>query len=389
MKIQSKLPNVGTTIFTSMSQLATEHQAINLGQGFPDFNPDSELITHVHQAMLDGMNQYSPMAGLLSLRERICNKVQTLYGHTYDIDSEITVTSGASEALMSAILAFVHKDDEVIVIEPFYDLYLPAIELAGGKAVPVSMTTPESTSGRYSVDWSKVEAAVTNKTRLLIINFPHNPSCCTLEESDLDALESIVHKHDILILSDEVYEHLVFDGKSHLSMANRPALAARSIIVSSFGKTFHATGWKIGYCCAPKNLSQEIRKVHQFNVFSVPTPLQEGLSRFMQDPSNYTKLPAFYQRKRDRLVAGLASSRFRVLPSEGTFFLLADYSAISDSSEFDFAVWLTKEHGVGVIPVSAFYQDPRSKLANQQLIRFCFAKQDHTLDQAIERLLLV
>lgn len=387
MKIQSKLPSVGTTIFTLMSQLATEHKAINLGQGFPDFNPERELIDHVHQAMLDGMNQYPPMAGLLSLRERISNKVQSLYGHTYDVDTEITVTSGASEALMSSILAFVHQGDEVIVIEPFYDLYLPAIELAGGRAVPVSMTPPQGPSGRYSVEWNKVEAAITSKTRLLIINFPHNPSGITLDASDLDALENIIKKHNILILSDEVYEHLVFDGESHLSMATRPALAACSIIVSSFGKTFHATGWKVGYCCAPKELSLEIRKVHQFNVFTVPTPLQEGLSRFLQNPNNYAALPVFYQRKRDRLIAGLSSSKFRVLPSEGTFFLLADYSALSEMNEFDFSVWLTKEHGVGVIPVSAFYQDPEAESSNQQLIRFCFAKQDHTLDQAIEKLI--
>lgn len=386
MKIQSKLPNVGTTIFTQMSQLSTEHQAINLGQGFPDFNPDGDLIQHVHQAMLDGMNQYPPMAGLPKLRQRISNKVQTLHGHAYDPDTEITVTSGASEALMSSILAFVRTGDEVIVIEPFYDLYLPAIELAGGVAVPVSMTAPTLDYPRFKIDWDKLESAITTNTRLLIINFPHNPTCVRLTESDLDALEHIVKRHKLLVLSDEVYEHLVFDGHSHLSMATRPLLASRSIIVSSFGKTFHATGWKVGYCCAPKELSTEIRKVHQFNVFTVPTPLQEGLSRYMKDPSTYSRLSDFYQRKRDRLLDGLTTTRFRALPSEGTFFLLADYSEISQQNEFDFSVWLTKEHGVGVIPVSAFYQYPQESTANQNLIRFCFAKQDHTLDQAIERL---
>lgn len=386
MEIQSKLPHVGTTIFTVMSQLALDHKAINLGQGFPDFNPDSKLIEHVHQAMLDGFNQYPAMAGVPELRHRIAGKIESLYGHTYDPDDEVTVTNGASEALMASILAFVHAGDEVIVIEPFYDLYLPCIELAGGKAVPVAMAPPQANAPQYQLDWDKIEQSISKRTRLLIINFPHNPTGVNLKDSDLDALQAIVEKHPILILSDEVYEHLTFDAKEHLSMARRPALAQRSIVVSSFGKTFHATGWKVGYCCAPGLLSQEIRKIHQFMVFTVATPLQVGLSRYMQDPGTYMKLAGFYQRKRDRLFAGLQQTRFKPLRSEGTFFLLADYSEISTVPEQDFATWLTREHGVGAIPVSAFYSQPHSRSANQNLVRFCFAKQDHTLDQALERL---
>ena len=389
MNFESKLPNVGTTIFTVMSQLATDHKAINLGQGFPDFSPDDELLDLVTQAMKAGHNQYPPMAGVPELRQQISLKVHALHGHQYDPNTEITVTSGASEALMASILAFVRQDDEVIVIEPFYDLYIPVIELAGGKPVVVAMTAPGPQSSSYKVDWQKVRDAVTPKTRMLIINFPHNPTCINLTTEDLDSLERIVEETGILLLSDEVYEHLVFDGQAHQSVSRRPLLAAHSIIVSSFGKTYSATGWKIGYCCAPANISAEIRKVHQFNVFTVNTPMQYALAEYMKNADAYLRLPAFYQQKRDRLLNGLNNTRFKPMHSEGTFFLMADYSEISDLSEADFARWITVEHGVGVIPVSAFYRDPNAPESNHGLIRFCFAKQDDTLNKAIEKLAMI
>ncbi len=386
MNIVSKLPDVGVTIFTVMSQLATEHQAINLGQGFPDFNTDKALLDAVYEAMLQGYNQYSPMSGHPLLKKAIQEKTQLLYGAEYDLNTEITVTSGASEALMSSILAFVHPGDEVIVIEPFYDLYLPVIKLAGGVAVPVSMEAPSTPDQSFSIDWDKVEKAITFKTRMLLINTPHNPTGAILTSDDLDALEKIVAKWNILILSDEVYEHLVFDGAKHLSMATRPSLKKNSIIVSSFGKTFSATGWKVGYCLAAPELTTEIQKVHQFSVFSVPTPLQVGLAVYMKDPNTYLGLPEFYQQKRDQLFQGLRDTPFTPYKSEGTFFLLASYKGWSDKSELAFSKWLTTEYGVGVIPVSAFYRNPESKEANQHLIRFCFAKQEQTLASAIERL---
>ncbi|URW82758.1 methionine aminotransferase [Alcaligenes sp. DN25] len=387
MQITSKLPSVGTTIFTTMSQLALEHKAINLGQGFPDFNPDPALIEAVHQAMLDGINQYPVMAGYPALRAAIASKTQARYGRLYNVDTEITVTSGATEALMASFQAFVHTGDEVVVIEPFYDLYIPAIELAGGTPVAVPMTAPSEAVPYYRVDWDRVEQAITSKTRMLVINFPHNPTCTILQPKDLDALEQIVEKHpSLIILSDEVYEHLTFDQKEHLSLATRPLLAERAVIVSSFGKTFHATGWKVGYCCAPASLSTEIRKVHQYTVFTVPSPLQAGLATYMQDPATWESLAAFYQEKRDHLHQGLQNTRFSPMPSEGTFFLLASYEHISELSELDFAKHLNQNYGVGAIPVSAFYLNPNSEQANHRLLRFCFAKQLNTLDQAIERL---
>src|SRR5690606_12657397 len=385
--ITSKLPSVGTTIFTTMSQLALEHKAINLGQRFPDFNPDQALIEAVHQAMLDGINQCPAMAGYPALRAAIASKTQARYGRLYYVDTEITVTSCATEALMASFQAFVHTGDEVVVIEPFYDLYIPAIELAGGTPVAVPMTAPSEAVPYYRVDWDRVEQAITSKTRMLVINFPHNPTCTILQPQHLDALEQIVEKHpSLIILSDEVYEHLTFDQKDHLSLATRPSLADRVVIVSSFGKTFHATGWKVGYCCAPASLSTEIRKVHQYTVFTVPSPLQAGLATYMQDPATWESLPAFYQEKRDHLHQGLQNTRFTPMPSEGTFFLLASYENISELSELDFAKHLNQNYGVGAIPVSAFYLNPNSKQANHRLLRFCFAKQPNTLDQAIERL---
>jgi len=384
--ITSKLPNVGTTIFTVMSQLAAEHQAVNLGQGFPDFEPDQRLRDLVTEAMNTGHNQYPYMPGIADLRQAISDKVATLYTRRYDPATEVTVTSGATEAIMATILACAQAGDEVIVIEPCYDSYRPAISLAGAKAVAVSMRPPSDSDPYYRVDWQKVKDAVTPKTRALIINSPHNPTGSVLNEADLDALEDIVADTDILIISDEVYEHIVFDGQKHLSVAQRPALAERAFVISSFGKTYHVTGWKIGYCCAPAKLTAELRKVHQFLVFTVPSIMQVGLATFMRDPKPYQDLPAFYQDKRDRLSLALAESRFKVLPSAGTFFMLADYSAISTLAEAEFSKWLTIEHGVTVIPVSAFYTDPTAADANHGLVRLCFAKRQETLQAAAQRL---
>lgn len=389
MKFESKLPDVGTTIFTVMSQLAVDHKAINLGQGFPDFNPASSLLNEVSKAMHDGHNQYPAMAGIPALRNEISVKMKTLYGHDYDPVTEVTVTSGATEALMASIQAFVKPGDEVVVIEPSYDLYIPAIQLAGGVPVIVAMLPPTLEKPLYQVDWQRVLDAISSKTRMLIINFPHNPTGINLQESDLDWLERIVSETGVMLLSDEVYEHIVFDGKQHQSLARREALAANSIVISSFGKTYHTTGWKIGYCCAPKEISTEIRKVHQFMVFTVSSPMQVALAHYMKDPAPYMELSSFYQQKRDRLAQGLAKTRFKPMPSEGTFFLLADYSDVSDLPEAEFARQMTTQHGVGVIPVAAFYRQPDDKSSNHQLIRFCFAKQDSTLDTALEKLALV
>lgn len=386
MALISKLPDVGTTIFTVMSQLATDHGAINLGQGFPDFDPDSRLIDAVTSAMKNGHNQYPPMAGILPLRQQVSNKIDSLYGHKYDPVSEITITSGASEALMASILTFVHPGDEVIIIEPFYDLYIPAINLAGGVPVIVSMQAPDGNQKKYSIDWGKVRQAITNKTRLLILNFPHNPTGINLTDTDLDALEKIVSDTGILILSDEVYEHIVFNGQSHQSLCRRPILADHSIVVSSFGKTYHVTGWKIGYCCAPERLMSEIRKIHQFMVFTVSSPMQFALAEYMNDAEPYLGLSSFYEKKHDRLLKGLQQTKLQPLVSEGTFFLLARYSAVSDMPELEFARWLTLQKGVAVIPVSAFYRSPDAPASNHGLIRFCFAKEDQTLDDAIEKL---
>jgi methionine aminotransferase len=384
--IRSKLPAVGTTIFTVMSRLAIEHKAVNLGQGFPDFNASPVLLDLVTKAMAQGHNQYPYMPGVASLREAIAEKTKTLYGHHYDPETEITVTSGATEALMATVMAAVDTGDEVIVIEPCYDSYLPAIRLAGGTAVPVPLRPPTEADPYYRIDWQRVRDAITSKTRLLMLNFPHNPTGAVLDESDLDALEKIVRDTGILLVSDEVYEHIVFDGKPHLSLARRPLLAEHAFVISSFGKTYHTTGWKIGYCCAPRQLSAELRKVHQFMVFTVSSPMQFALAEYMRDPKPYLELPDFYQAKRDRLSAGLAKTRFKPLPSPGTFFLMADYSQISDKDEADFARWLTTAHGVTVIPISAFYEHPDAKESNHRLARFCFAKKDETLDAALEKL---
>lgn len=377
--LQSRLPNVGTTIFTVMSSLATEKGAVNLGQGFPDFDCDPALVDAVTSAMKNGLNQYPPMAGVPTLREAIATKIARVYGYRYDATSEITVTAGATQALMTAILCCVHPGDEVLIIEPVYDSYVPAIELAGGKPVCVQMEVgPQG----YSVPWKKVAAAVTSRTRLIMINSPHNPTGSVLRESDLRALADIVRGTDILIVSDEVYEHMVYDGARHESICRHPDLAARSFVISSFGKTYHVTGWKVGYVAATAMLTAEFRKVHQFNVFTVNTPMQHGLAQYMADPSPYIDLPAFYQRKRDLFREGLQATRFRLLPSDGTYFQCVEYSSISPMPEADFAKWLTTEIGVAAIPVSAFYTRPQES----GIVRFCFAKKDDTLRAALDRL---
>jgi len=377
--IVTKLPKVGTTIFTVMSALASEKGAVNLGQGFPDFHCDPALVDAVTRAMQDGLNQYPPMAGVLPLREAIADKVERLYGHRYDPVSEITVTAGATQGILTSVLCAVHPGDEVVVIEPVYDCYVPAIELAGGVPVFVQM---EVGAAGYSIPWDKVRAAVTPKTRMIMVNTPHNPTGSVMRASDVDALAEIVRGTDILILSDEVYEHMVFDGQPHESLARHPELAERSFINSSFGKTYHVTGWKVGYVAAPAALTAEFRKVHQFNVFTVNTPVQYGLAEYMKNPAPYLDLPAFYQRKRDLFRAGLANTRFELLPSQGTYFQCVKYDAISDQSEAEFCKWLTSEIGVAAIPVSAFYNTPRES----GIVRFCFAKKDETLQLALDRL---
>jgi methionine aminotransferase len=377
--LTSRLPAVGTTVFTLMTALASEHGAVNLGQGFPDFGCDPRLLDLVDEAMRAGQNQYPPMAGVPVLRETIAAKIQALYGHAYDAATEITVTAGATQALTTAILCAVHPGDEVIIIEPAYDSYLPAVQLAGGVPVTVSMTVGED---GYSVPWDALAAAVTPRTRMIVINSPHNPTGSILRKADLDALAGIVDGTDILILSDEVYEHMVFDGQRHESVSRDPRLAERAFVVSSFGKTYHVTGWKVGYVAAPASLMAEFRKVHQYNVFTVNTPMQHGLAGYMRDPGPYLELPAFYQKKRDLFRAGLANTRFTLLPADGTYFQCVKYDGISDLSESAFAQWLTREIKVAAIPVSAFYSQGKES----GIVRFCFAKQDETLAVALERL---
>lgn len=374
--IESKLPRVGTTIFTVMSALAARTGAVNLGQGFPDFDCDPRLVDAVTEAMRAGHNQYPPMAGVPALRETIARKIARLYHANYDRDDEITVTAGATQAILTAVLAVVRPGDEVIVIEPLYDSYVPNIELAGGTVVGVPMT------GDFRVPWERVRAAITPRTRAILVNSPHNPSGTILRDDDLRALEAIAVEANLFVISDEVYEHMVFDGEPHRSASSYPALAARSFVISSFGKTFHVTGWKVAYCAAPAPLTHEFRKIHQFMVFTVNTPMQHGLARFMEDPAPWLGLPAFYQRKRDLFRQGLSSTRFRLLPCEGTYFQLADYSAISSMPEDDFARWLTEEVGVAAIPLSAFFREP----VERGIVRFCFAKKDETLRAALERL---
>lgn len=376
--LTSRLPQVGTTIFTVMSALAAEHQAVNLGQGFPDFGCDPALVEAVHRAMGEGHNQYPPMTGVPTLRQAIADKILALYGHAYDPAHEITITAGATQAILTTVLALVHPGDEVIVLEPCYDSYGPAIALAGGHMVRVPLD-PQT----LRVDFDRLAAAIGPRTRALFINTPHNPSGRVWTAAERQQLTELLRPTDIIVIADEVYEHMVFDGQAHASASGDPELAARSVVISSFGKTYHVTGWKIGHVAAPAALTAEFRKVHQFNVFTVNTPMQHGLARYMADASHHLGLAAFYQRKRDLFRQGLHTTRFKLLPSEGTYFQCVDYSAISDLPDAAFCQWLTREMGVAAIPLSAFYQQPP---ADMRLIRFCFAKQDSTLQTALERL---
>ena len=381
--IDSKLPGVGSTIFTVMSQLAQQHDAINLSQGFPDFEPAEALLDRVTHYLKSGKNQYPPMIGVPELRRAIAEKLRLVSDIETDPDTDVTITSGATEALFCAIHSVVRAGDEVIVFDPAYDCYAPAVSLAGGKTVHLALTLPD-----YRIDWSALEAALNPNTRLIIINSPHNPTGTILTGDDLNQLAETIHAHDCYVLSDEVYEHIIFDGESHASVLAHPQLAARSFAVFSFGKTYHATGWKIGYCVAPQKLTAEFRKVHQFNTFTTVTPMQWALADFIRErPDYYAQLSSFYQQKRDRFRSLMADSRFHLLPCHGTYFQLAEYPALlpdagdlNDMDDMTFARHLTVENGVAVIPVSAFYQTP----PDARIIRFCFAKQDQTLERAAE-----
>ena len=373
----TKLPAVGTTIFTVMSALAAEKNAVNLGQGFPDFGCDPKLLDDVTAAMAAGHNQYPPMPGIPALRGAIAGKLEAMYGRRYDPATEVTVTAGATQAIITAILAIVRPGDEVIVLEPCYDSYVPNIELAGGTVVRVPLVP-----GSFRPDFDRIAAAITPKTRAILVNTPHNPSATVWTAAEMRQLEELLAPTDIFVIADEVYEHMVYDGAQHESVARFPGLAARSFIVSSFGKTYHVTGWKVGYVAAPAPLMAEFRKVHQFNVFTVNTPMQHALAAYMADPAPYLQLPAFYQRKRDLFAAGLAKTRFKLLRSEGSYFQCVDISAVSDLGEADFCQWLTTEIGVAAIPLSAFYGDG----FDQRVVRFCFAKKDETLHTALDRL---
>ena len=375
-RIQSKLPNVRTTIFTVMSKMAQDYGAINLSQGFPDFEPDKQLLDRVTHYLGAGKNQYPPMIGVPELRQAIAGKFVKTSNTEIDADSEITITSGATEALMCAIQAVVGKDDEVIMFDPAYDSYQPAVDLMGGKSIRIPLTLPD-----YRIDWQRLSDALNDRTRLVIINSPHNPTATTMTAADIDQLAEVIRPYNCRVLSDEVYEHIVFDGEKHSSAATHPELRERSFSVFSFGKTYHATGWKIGYCIAPADLTVEFRKIHQYVTFTTVTPMQYALADFVVEaPEHYQGLSAFYQEKRDFFCAALAESRFSLLPSAGTYFQLADYSAISDLPDQEFANWITQEKGVAVIPLSLFYRDP----PDTRIIRFCFAKQNNTLQQAAE-----
>jgi methionine aminotransferase len=376
-QVQTKLPAVGTTIFTVMSALATETGAVNLGQGFPDFACDPRLVQAVTGAMTAGLNQYPPMTGVPALREAVAGKIAAMYGRSYDPGSEITITAGATQAIITAILAVVRPGDEVIVLEPCYDSYVPNIELAGGTVVRVPLVP-----GTFRPDFDRIAAALGPRTRAILVNSPHNPSATVWSREDMLRLQDLLAPTDVLLISDEVYEHMAFDGQPHQSAARFPGLAARAFIVSSFGKTYHVTGWKVGYVAAPASLTTEFRKVHQFNVFTVNTPVQHGLAAYMADPAPHLELPAFYQRKRDLFRQGLERTRLRLLPSQGSYFQCVDISGVSDLREDEFCKWLTREIGVAAIPLSAFYGNG----FDQRVVRFCFAKKDETLNTALERL---
>ncbi|WP_263602902.1 methionine aminotransferase [Chryseobacterium sp. PET-29] len=373
----SKLSNVGTTIFSQMTQLANENEAINLSQGFPDFMPDPELLNYVDRFIKKGFNQYAPMGGMIGLKEEIAKKIESAHQAVYHPDLEITVTAGGTQAIFTAIASFIKKDDEVIIFEPAYDCYEPTVELFGGIVKRFEMKAPD-----YEIDWDTVKNLVTKKTRMIIINNPNNPAGKILKEYDIQQLISIVKDTSILILSDEVYENIIFDGKPHLSICKYPELKERSLLVASFGKLFHVTGWKTGYCAAPENLMNEFRKVHQFNVFSVNTPMQLALAEYMKNPDHYKGLSAFFQEKRDFLRQGLSNTSFELLDCEGTYFQALKYDAISDKRDIDFARELTITHKVASVPFSSFYQNKR----NEHVIRLCFAKKQETLEKAIDNL---
>ncbi len=378
MELRSKLPWVGTTIFTQMSQLAAEHQAINLSQGFPDFPASSLLLDELNRQVLAGNNQYAPMSGVVILRQQIVALTARCYGRLVDADTEITVTSGATEALFVAIQAVVRPGDEVMVFDPAYDSYQPAVELAGGKTIHIQLAAPD-----YQIDWQAVNRRVTDQTKLIIVNSPHNPTGMVFSEADWRALADLVQQHGLFCISDEVYEHMVFDGAAQLSAHQQAALLDRTFVVSSFGKTFHVTGWKLGYCIAPANLSLEFRKIHQYVTFSSFTPAQYAIASVLeQTPDLISELAGFYQQKRDQFASLLQGSAFKLLPCKGTYFQLADYSAVSTLNDVEFCHWLTVQHGVAAIPLSVFSRQEQ----DSKIIRFCFAKQLSTLEQAAERL---
>jgi methionine transaminase len=375
--IRSKLPTVGTTIFTVMSALANEHNAINLSQGFPNFECSPELVKLVNQYMQKGYNQYAPMQGIMPLREAIAEKMQELYGAVYSPEKEINITAGGTEAIYSAITALIHEGDEVIVFEPAYDCYIPAIELSGGIPVYLQLKAPN-----YSIDWNEVKKRVNQRTRMIMLNSPHNPTGAVLTADDMKQLEKITAGTDIIILSDEVYEHIIFDGHTHQSVCRFPTLAERSFVVFSFGKTYHTTGWKLGYVLAPAKLMAEFRRVHQFVVFCVNTPLQYALAEYMKNKDEYLQLGAFYSEKRDYFLSLLKGSKFQWVPASGSYFQLLNYSKITSEKDTDYAVRLTKENGVASVPVSVFYHEP----VDSKLLRFCFAKTKETLEKAAEKL---
>ena len=377
IRIDSRFPQMATTIFTVMSRLAAECGAVNLSQGFPDFQAEPALFDAMHRHMLAGHNQYAPMAGMPALRQAIADKVEGLYGPRFDVESEVTVTAGATQAIFTAIAAFVRPGDEVIVFEPVYDSYVPAIETVGGTAVYTQLTFPG-----YVPDWAQVAQLISPKTRMIIVNSPHNPTGSLLTAVDREKLAKLITGTNIVVLSDEVYEHILFDGETHASLCTHPQLAARTLVVSSFGKTFHITGWKIGYVVGPAELMAEFRKVHQFNVFTVHGPSQLALAEYMQDADRHLRLAAFYQEKRDFFGQLMARTPFELLPCRGTYFQLASYQRISDLPDREFAEWMTRKIGVAVIPVSAFYANGR----DDRVVRFCFAKQESTLIEAAARI---
>jgi len=377
MKIKSKQPDLGITIFATMSRLAIEHNAINLSQGLPDFSCHPDLIKLVNNYMQSGFNQYAPMQGVMRLREKLAEKIEKIYGACYHPDTELTITAGATEALFAAISAVVHPGDEVIVFEPWYDAYVPVIQYNHGIPIYIKLKQPD-----YHIDWAEVEKAVNPKTRLMIFNSPHNPSGSVLTRDDVDQLIRVVQNTDIILINDEVYEHIIFDGEIHHSFSSYPELNERSLVISSFGKTYHTTGWKVGYCAAPKQLSVEFQKVHQFLTYAVNTPIQMAYADFVKRRDLYLELKNFYQGKRDLFADLVKQSKFKLLPCRGTYFQLADYSAISDEKDFDFCMRLTTEIKVAAIPTSVFYHQND----DHKIIRFCFAKQDETLQQAAERL---